>query len=132
MTACGFRPEEIFVTETYNDFALTRQHVGELLAAHPHVRGIYMANHSVDGCAEALRAAGLSGQVHVISHDLTESTRRLLANDETDFAITQDIAAQSLQALLALLELARTGALSSQDRRKGTMNIVCAENLNFF
>ncbi len=132
MTEHGCRPEDIYVTETYNDFTLSRQHISELLDAHPLVRGIYMANHSVGGCVEAIRAAGLSGQIHVISHDLTESARRLLANDETDFVITQDIAAQSRQALLALLNLARTGSASVRDRRYSQMNIVCAENLRSY
>ena len=61
-----------------------------------------------------------------------EEIGKITANDETDFVITQDIAAQSRQALLTLLDLARTGTADSQNRRNGTMNIVCAENLRAF
>lgn len=72
MEELGFKPRQILVAETFNDYETTYSVVGETLSAHPELRGIYMANLSAAGCAEAVRAAGRKGDIRVIS---TTSTR---------------------------------------------------------
>ena len=52
--------------------------------------GIYMANLSVSGCAEAVRAQGRRGRVRVICHDINEGIRQLLLDGAVDYTIPQD------------------------------------------
>ena len=114
--------------ETYNDYTLSYQKVREAIERVPDIRGIYMANHSVTGCVEAVRDMGLSGKVHIVSHDLTDSTRRLLKSGEIDFTIAQNIYRQSYQALMTLREYVQRHTLPHTEQH-APIEIVCAENL---
>lgn len=115
------------IIETYNDYSLTYQKVLEVLRADPALRAVYMANHSVTGCADAIRDAGRQGQIRVISHDLTNETRRLLQEGEIDFTITQDLSQQSYRALIILQEYLQKNI--TPQRKEHAIDIVCAENL---
>lgn len=125
----GFSGGSLEIIETYNDYTLTYQKIGEILARVPDVKGIYMANHSVTGCVEAIRKAGKSGQIRVISHDLTDATRRLLKNEEIDFTIAQNIHQQGYRSLLVLREYLHKGIVPD-DTERAKIEIVCSENLD--
>ena len=99
----------------------------ENLQCHPKIRGVYMANHSVSGCAEAIREAGRRGTVHVISHDLTDATRRLLQRGEIDFVIAQNIYRQGYRPLIILNEYIRTRFMLEEE--SPSIDIICAENV---
>ena len=116
------------IVESYNDYMRSYQKVKEMLANRPRIKGIYMANHSVVGCVEAVRELGLTGKVHIVSHDLTDATRRLLAAGEIDFVIEQNIYQQSYQALLKLREYVQKG-LAPEGEQYAAIEIVCSENL---
>ena len=124
----GFNGGCIQMIETYNDYTLTYQKVREAIERVPDIRGIYMANHSVTGCVEAVRDMGMSGKVHIVSHDLTDSTRRLLKSGEIDFTIAQNINQQSYQALMTLREYVQRHILPHEEQH-APIEIVCAENL---
>lgn len=126
----GFSGGKLEIIETYNDYSLTYQKVSDVLRRVPDVKGIYMANHSVTGCAEAIRDAGLQGQIHVISHDLTDATKRLLQSGEIDFAIAQNIYRQGYRPLIVLREYLQKQTLPSPDGDRPVIEIVCAENLS--
>ena len=79
------------------------------------------------GCADAIRDAGRQGQIRVISHDLTNETRRLLQEGEIDFTITQDLSQQSYRALIILQEYLQKNI--TPQHKEHAIDIVCAENL---
>lgn len=124
----GFNGGRLQMIETYNDYTLSYQKVREAIERVPDIRGIYMANHSVTGCVEAVRDMGLSGKVHIVSHDLTDSTRRLLKSGEIDFTIAQNINQQSYQALMTLREYVQRHIMPHAEQH-APIEIVCAENL---
>ena len=123
----GFHGESLRLIETYNDYALTYQKVSEALRDDPSLHGIYMANHSVTGCAEAIRDAGQKGQIHVISHDLTEETKCLLQRGEIDLSIAQNLYQQSYRALIVLQEYLQKHIQPQQELP--LIQIICAENM---
>ena len=123
----GFAGKNLEIIETYNDYSLTYQKVRDALGRHPDIRGIYMANHSVGGCAEAIRDAGRRGDVHVISHDLTDATRRLLKSGEIDFAIAQNIYQQGYRPLILLREYLQKHIHPQMET--ASIEILCSENM---
>ena len=127
LTERGFESRCMRMVETYNDYDVTCQVVGEALAQDADIRGVYMANHSVSGCVEAIRAAGRRGTVHVISHDLTDATRRLLERGEIDLAIAQDIYRQGYRPLVILYDYLCTRVPPSEEIP--LIDIICAENM---
>lgn len=129
MAELGFSPDQIVVAETYNDYGTTVSVVGEALAAHPELQGVYMANLNVSGCAEAIRAAGKKGRVRVVCHDINEGIRRLLLDGGIDFTIPQDMVQQGALPLLLLRDLLRKGIRPDPARAQGRIDILCAENL---
>lgn len=124
----GFTGNKLEIIETYNDYSLTYQKIREVLARLD-VKGIYMANHSVTGCAEAIRDAGRTGRIHVVSHDLTDSTKKLLQNGEVDFAIAQNIYQQGYRPLIVLREYLQKQIEPQTEIVRPAIEIVCAENM---
>ena len=123
----GFTGGNLQIIETYNDYTLTYRKVWEKLECYPEIKGIYMANHSVTGCAEAVRDVGREQQIHIISHDLTDSTKRLLKNGEIDFAISQNIYQQGYRPLVILRDYLQYGIVPSSE--PAPIEIICSENL---
>ncbi|SMF13874.1 transcriptional regulator, LacI family [Tistlia consotensis] len=68
------------------NYRLTRR----LLADLPDLVGLYNVGGSTDGIARALRDAGRSGEVVLIGHGLSPSTRALLVEDAIDALINQN------------------------------------------
>lgn len=125
----GFSGGKLEIIETYNDYSLTYQKIRDVLERKVDVKGIYMANHSVTGCIDAIRDMGLQGKIHIISHDLTDSTKRLLKTGEVDFAIAQNIRHQSYRALIILQEYIQKNIKPSQEKECPPIEIVCSENI---
>lgn len=123
----GFPKESRHMIKTYNDYSLTYQKVSEILRADSALRGIYMANRSVTGCVEAIRDAGRQGEIHVISHDITDSRRRLLQRGELDFVISQDLHRQGYRPLVILQEYLQKHISPCQEIPP--IGIVCSENM---
>ena len=58
--------EDLVVAETFNDYETTFRVVTEAIDRYPRLRGIYMANLSVSGCAAAIEQAGKKGAIRLI------------------------------------------------------------------
>lgn len=129
LSEIGISEDQYVTIETYNDYALTHQKVGQMIRQIPTIRGIYMANHSVTGCVQAIRDTGKSGAIRVISHDLTNSSRLLLEAREIDFVIGQDIYAQGYRPLLMLRDYLQNNILPQNLPDQETIEIICSENL---
>ncbi|NCB29287.1 MAG: LacI family DNA-binding transcriptional regulator [Clostridia bacterium] len=129
MTECGFDARGIEVIQTHNDYTLSCRRVGEALVRTPDLAGVYMANHSVTGCAEAVRAVGRRGSIRVISHDVTDGTRRLLAEGAVDFAIAQDLRYQGRRPLELLFGKLCKNESPREEIERLSLQIVCSQNL---
>lgn len=125
----GIQHEQMEIVETYNDYTLTYQKVRDTLQQQPELRGIYMANQSVAGCVEAVRESGVQHKIYVISHDLTDVTKRLLENGEIDFTIAQNIYRQGYRSLTVLREYLQKHILPQPEEDRHTIDIICAENI---
>lgn len=129
MQARGFSTEGIEIVQTYNDYALSATRIGEMLQRFNDIQGIYMANHSVTGCAEALIEAGKQGQVHVITHDLTEGAKRLLRGGTVDFVVGQDLQMQGYRPLMLLSNVLKKGQEAIPADEAIPPSIICAQNI---
>ncbi len=125
----GLSAEDTSVVETFNDYTRTYQHVKKAMETMPDMQGIYMANHSVSGCVQALRDLGMQKKVHVISHDLTSATLRLLEDEDIDFSISQNIYMQGFQPLIMLQEYLEQGKMPEFETDKTAMEVLCCEHL---
>lgn len=126
---CGYPEEQIIVRETFNDYGTTFRVVTETMETCPVLRGVYMANHSVSACAAAIAAAGKTGHIHVICHDINDTVRRLLLDGSVDFTIPQNFIQQGYAPLILLRDLLRKGSLADAGRLDRRIDILCAENL---
>ena len=129
MGELGFDPARILVRETFNDYGTTVREIGQALADRPDLAGIYMANLSVSGCAEAVRAQGRRGRVRVICHDINEGIRQLLLDGAVDYTIPQDFIQQGRAPILLLKDLLRKGKLPDPARYAQRIGILCRANL---
>ena len=129
MEELGFDRGQILVGETFNDYKTTVQVISRTLESYPDLAGIYMANLSVSGCAEAVRAQGRKGRVRVICHDINAGIRQLLLDGSVDYTIPQDFIQQGYAPILLLKDLLRKGKLPDPARFAGRIGILCRENL---
>lgn len=125
----GWAEDDVTVIQTFNDYTVTCRKVGEALAAHPDLPGIYMANSSIAGCVEAVRAAGVSPRPVIITHDVTDTTRALLQTDCIDFTISQDIFRQGYLPLVLLRDFLQKGRAPAPDGIVTQIGIFGKENL---
>ncbi|MBL8807128.1 MAG: LacI family DNA-binding transcriptional regulator [Rhodospirillales bacterium] len=76
--------------EGRDERARTLFETGQLLAQHPDLVGIYSVGAGNRGIAEAIEAAGKTGQIVWIAHELTIYTRRFLVRGLIDAVIAQN------------------------------------------
>lgn len=129
MHELGFDNGQIEIVETFNDYHTTYRKVSEAFIRCPDLSAVYMANQSVAGCTEAIHAAAPKSRIHVICHDISESTKRLLRSGDVDLAISQDIYRQGYLPLILLRELLQKGKAPVVDQPGSNISIFCAENL---
>lgn len=110
----GIPAENGVVTATHLDYKRTADTVAETLDARPGLKVVYMANPPEGACAEVLRERGLTGKVHVISHDRGPEIKALLCSGQVDFTIGQEVAYQPYQSLRLLFD-ALSGRMPQQD-----------------
>ena len=125
----GFPMEDLVVAETFNDYETTFRVVTEAIDRYPRLRGIYMANLSVSGCAAAIEQAGKKGAIRLICHDLNESVRQLLLRGSIDFTIPQNLRQQGYGPLILLRDVLRRKAAPDAARFNRQIDIVCSDNL---
>lgn len=102
---CGVASYQISIVESFNEYLLTYEKVGEALQSKPNLKAIYMANESVAACAEALSRSKRTEKILVVGNDLTTETKRLLREDVVDFIIKQDVYWQGYQPVILLKNL---------------------------
>lgn len=130
MQELQFPNSQIEVMETYNDYYFTCRRVTEVLERTPNLAAIYMANQSVPGCAQALKAAGKEKEVRLVVHDLSHNTRALLQSGCVDFTISQDFYRQGYLPLKCLWELIHLGKQPEIDQTNTYISVICSQNMD--
>ena len=90
---------------------------------------IYMANRSVTGCVDALKAAGMDQQVRVIAHDMSPRRKQMLLDGSLDLTITQDLFRQGSQPLRLLADLLQKNIQPENSNKGSKISIICAQNI---
>lgn len=129
MHEIGFPSSQIEICETYNDYHVTYRKVVEALEHTPGFAAVYMANPSVEGCTAAIAAAGKTGQIRVVVHDLSESTRALLTSGAVDFTVSQNFFRQGYLPLKILRELLQLGKQPEPDQTNTSISVICSQNM---
>lgn len=123
-------PNNLFeVVETYNDYAITYRKISEALQKFPDIQAIYMANQSVPGCIDAVKAADKTGKLRIIVHDEDDTTKLYLREGLVDFTISQDLYRQGYLPLVLLQELLQKGKQPALNQTNAMISIICRENL---
>lgn len=130
MQELQFSNSQIEVMETYNDYYFTCRQVTEVLARTPDLAAIYMANQSIAGCAQALKAAGKEHEICLVVHDLSDNTRTLLQSGCVDFTISQDFYRQGYLPLKCLRELLHLGVEPEADQTNTYISVICSQNMD--
>ena len=130
MRECGFSTGQIEVVETYNDYRRTYNKVTEALENLHDLRAIYMANRSVTGCVDAVKAAGMAGKIRIIAHDMSPRRKTMLREGSLDLTITQDLYRQGYQPLMLLCDLLQKQQQPPADQQSASISIICAENID--
>lgn len=130
MKSKGFSSAQIEVEETYNDYRVTYNRITAALTSENPPAAIYMANRSVTGCVDALKAAGMDGKVRVIAHDMSARRRQMLLEGSLDLTITQDLFRQGSQPLLLLADLLQKDIQPESGICSTGISIICAQNID--
>lgn len=130
MQELQFSNSQIEVIETYNDYYCTCRQVTKVLERTPDLAAIYMANQSVPGCAQALKAAGKEKDIRLVVHDLSDNTRALLQSGCVDFTISQDFYRQGYLPLKCLRELLHLGREPEKDQTNTYISVICSQNMD--
>ena len=125
----GQDKDKLYIIETYNDYHVTAAKVSALLREHPGIAGIYMANESIPGCVDAVRQTSHEKRIHIVGHDLTEESARLLRSGDVSFVIGQNIYRQGLQPLITLRDYLQKGVQPDGPKSRSDIEILCAENI---
>jgi len=93
----------------------TQALLGQLLAQHPDLTGLYNLGAGNAGLVAALDASGKSGAIRVIAHELTQPTRTGLRSGAIDVVLDQNPEGEIRAAIAAArsLALGQPGALDS-------------------
>ena len=123
-----FDMDHIIQIETYNDYYVTYRKVTEVLTQYPDLAAIYLGNNSIEGCADAMEAAGKARSVVLVVHDLWDGTRKLLQTGCVDFTISQDFYRQGYLPLKCLRELIHLGKQPEEIQINDRMAVICSQN----
>ena len=97
--------------ESQDEPQATEQLVRNLLSQHPDLVGLYNLGAGNAGLLSGLEAAARAGEVRVIAHELSESTREGLRTGAIDVVLDQ----HPDREIAAAIEAARSLALSTRD-----------------
>jgi LacI family transcriptional regulator len=114
--------------EGHDERDLTAQIMAASLAAHDDVVAVYVAGAGTRGVNQALRGAGLAGQVVVVAHELTGHTRQGLKDGSIDAVIAQDVGHLARSALRILRAKADRQAID-EGQEQIRITILLRENL---
>ena len=120
--------EVLPVLEGHDEDDRSEHLMGQLLARHGDIVGLYNVGAGTAGVAKALTEAGRAGNIVFVGHDVTAVTRKLLLNGVMDAVISQNPGHEARSAVRVLLALARGEPLLSEQETI-RLDIVMRDNL---
>ncbi|MDU6727748.1 MAG: substrate-binding domain-containing protein, partial [Bradyrhizobium sp.] len=120
--------EVLPVLEGHDEDDRSEHLMGQLLARHGDIVGLYNVGAGTAGVAKALTEAGRAGNIVFVGHDVTAVTRKLLLNGVMDAVISQNPGHEARSAVRVLLALARGEPLLSEQETI-RIDIVMRDNL---
>ncbi len=114
--------------ESFDDAARIERLVHEVVAARPGLAGVYSMGFGNASLLKALRDSGRLGELTVIAHELTPTTRQGLLEDEISAVIMQDVGhlvRSSLRILRAVCD--EQPIFDAQERIR--IEVILRENL---
>ncbi len=114
--------------EGHDESGTTAAAVTRLITENPDLEGLYSMGAGNFGLVTALEKTGRAGQLHVVAHELTQTTRRGLRNGAIDVILDQNPDGE----VRAALEIARQIGLKSDPAIESfsiELGIFFAENL---
>jgi LacI family transcriptional regulator len=102
--------------------------VGQVVLSRPNIVGVYSMGSGNRPLLSALRKSGRLGGLVVIAHELTETTRQALQDDEIAAVINQNVGHLARSAIRVLRALCDSVAIfEAQERVR--IEVVLRENL---
>ncbi len=95
--------------EGFDEAGMTEAAVSRLVAAHGDLAGLYSMGAGNAGLIAALEASGRAGDLRVIAHELTQSTRTALKSGVMDVVIDQNPDGEIRAAIAAARQIALGG-----------------------
>ncbi|WP_373506341.1 LacI family DNA-binding transcriptional regulator [Aestuariivirga sp.] len=105
------------VREGRDDWKKVKKLAAQLLGDHPDLIGLYNVGAGARGIAEALEDAKRQREVVLITHELTDDTRRALIDGTIDIIINQDAGHEVRSAIRVLLSKADKAPIVEQMER---------------
>jgi LacI family transcriptional regulator len=91
----------VSVVENFDSAVFSDKLTGEVLAAHPDLRGIFIAGAGVDGVCAHITRRGLGGKIRMVTFDLVQSAE-YCRDGVIDFVIDQGPVQEGYRALMVL------------------------------
>ncbi|OOB77015.1 MAG: LacI family transcriptional regulator [Epulopiscium sp. Nuni2H_MBin003] len=129
ITMLGYKEEQLIILETFNSYSVTFKKLSTALSTIPNIGGIYMANRSVSGCADAIKEHANCSIPKIICHDTPISTQNLLKNGQIDFTISQDLVNQGYMPLIMLRNYLQKNIPIQTSNGISNIQIICSQTL---
>ncbi len=114
--------------ESFDDRRRMEDVVGQVVLSRPNIVGVYSMGSGNRPLLSALRKSGRLGGLVVIAHELTETTRQALQDDEIAAVINQNVGHLARSAIRVLRALCDSVAIfEAQERVR--IEVVLRENL---
>lgn len=115
------------IIQTFNEYNITFDKLHTALED-TDITGIYMANESVNACAEAVKRSGRQG-VRIIAHDLSDVNTKLLKECKLDFIISQNMYLQGYDPIEILTQLLTDPSSQVNEYKHTRIEIILEENI---
>jgi LacI family transcriptional regulator len=114
---------------TFESGTIAQELTEKLLAEHPDLAGLYVAGGGISGALAAVRASSRAGEIVVVGHDLTETTRQGLIDGSLTFLISHPLARLAEQTVGGMIKASTANSASVNFTAVLPFEIYTRENL---
>lgn len=114
--------------ESFDDAARMQRIVSEVAGSRAGLAGVYAMGFGNTPLLEALRASGRLGELVVVAHELTPTTRRALLSDEVAAVIMQDVG-HLVRSAMRIMRACCDDQPIFEDQERIRIEVILRENL---
>ena len=114
---------------TYEDAAVAREHVEQLLTDHPNLCGLFISGGGITGALAALRSMPKRDDFVAVGYELFDETRAALIDGTLSFVISHPTDRFAMQAIDTLMEVMAVGSEKGARRVTIGFDIYTSENV---